>query len=181
MTSLTENLKAMDLRDLVSKEIHIDEYKSKVGRDAEIIVMSFKVKGKDPAIDLVDFIEKGYHWVLDADVSSGEMLDGDYLVFVEINRAPSAVEKIMTLVGEAENLTGNSVLDTTFTYGKVNKVYEMTFDNLSRVMALTAKQYRQQYGKEDIEDLQTAAGIKKKKKAPKNKMTEMIRILSGIL
>ena len=69
---LNENLEEGDLKRLVHDELHIDEYKSKMGDDADVCVISFKVAGKEPAIDLVSFIEKGYDWVLDADGSSGE-------------------------------------------------------------------------------------------------------------
>ena len=61
-----------DLNRLVHNELHIDEYKSKMGTDEDVCVISFKVSGKEPGADLVSFIEKGYDFVLDADVSSGE-------------------------------------------------------------------------------------------------------------
>ena len=57
---LKENLEKGDLKRLVNPEIHIDEYKSKMGDDADIVVLSPKVKGKEPSTDLVNFIEKGY-------------------------------------------------------------------------------------------------------------------------
>jgi hypothetical protein len=40
-----------------------------MGTDADVCVISFKVAGKEPSADLVSFIEKGYDFVLDADVS----------------------------------------------------------------------------------------------------------------
>ena len=77
---LKEGLEKGDLARLVHNELHIDEYKSKMGNDEDMVVVSFKVGGKDPAIDLVNFIEKGYDWVVDADTSAGEMEDGDYKI-----------------------------------------------------------------------------------------------------
>ena len=71
---------------MVHNELHVDEFKSKMGNDEDMVVLSFKVGGKEPAIDLVNFIEKSYDWVIDADTSSGEMEDGDYIVFVEMER-----------------------------------------------------------------------------------------------
>jgi hypothetical protein len=35
-------------------------------------------------MDLVEFIEKGYKFILDADMSAGEENDGQYQVFVEM-------------------------------------------------------------------------------------------------
>jgi hypothetical protein len=92
---LNENLKTHDLIDLVSHRVHIDEYKSKMGSDSDVVVLSFKVKGKEPGLDLVDFIEKAYPFVLDADVSSGELDDGEYLVFVELERRSRVVEQML--------------------------------------------------------------------------------------
>ena len=79
MHNLFEGLEQGDLKRLIHPELHIDEFKSKLGDDADVVVASFKVDNKEPANDLVNFIEKGYDWVLDADVSSGEMDDGSYI------------------------------------------------------------------------------------------------------
>ena len=57
-----------------------------MGEDSDIVTLSFAVKGDQPAKDLVNFIETGYDFVLDADKTSGEQNDGKYRVFVEIER-----------------------------------------------------------------------------------------------
>jgi hypothetical protein len=57
-SNLTEGLEINDLKRLVHTELHIDEFKSKLGRDEDIIVLSFKLTGRAPASDLVDFLEK---------------------------------------------------------------------------------------------------------------------------
>ena len=59
-------LKSGDLNNLVYRIFEIDSYKSKMGSDADITVLSFTVYQKQPAVDLVNFIEKGYSFVLDA-------------------------------------------------------------------------------------------------------------------
>ena len=51
----------------------------------KIFTLSFSVKGEQPK-DLVNFVETGYTYVLDADKTSGEQSDGKYRVFVEIER-----------------------------------------------------------------------------------------------
>ena len=60
---LFEGLEAGDLARLIHPELHVDEFKSKLGDDADVVVVSFKVDSKEPANDLVAFIEKGYDWV----------------------------------------------------------------------------------------------------------------------
>ena len=92
---MDEGLDHGDLKRLLHPKIHIDEFKSKMGDDADIIVLSFKITDKAPAEDLMSFIERGYDWVLDADVSSGELEDSEYLVFVEIERKPTAANHIL--------------------------------------------------------------------------------------
>ena len=82
MNQLFEGLEKGDLARLIHPELHVDEFQSKLGDDADVIVLSFKVNTKEPAGDLMAFIEKGYDWILDSDVSSGEMDDGSYIVFV---------------------------------------------------------------------------------------------------
>ena len=58
--NLKEGLRSGDLDRYVSELFTIDQYKSKMGEDKDIIVLSFKVKEKHPAIDLMEFIEKGF-------------------------------------------------------------------------------------------------------------------------
>ena len=53
------SLEHNDLKRLVHDELHIDQYKSKLGNDEDIVVMSLKVAGKEPANDIVSFVEKG--------------------------------------------------------------------------------------------------------------------------
>lgn len=108
---LSEGLEAGDLAHLVDHTVTIDEYKSKMGSDEEICVLTFKVQGRDPARDLVSFIEKSYDWVLDADASSGELDDGTYLVFVEIDREADMIDNIITMFEDLERLTSIALQD----------------------------------------------------------------------
>ena len=64
-SQLSEGLERGDLDRLVHRKLHIDEFKSKMGSDADIIVLSFKVDGKEPGLDLMNFIERGYDWILE--------------------------------------------------------------------------------------------------------------------
>ena len=76
-------LQKNDLEFTTDSIFEIDSFKSKMGDDKDIVVLSFSVLGEQPALDLVNFVEKGYPFVLDADKSSGEQADGKYRVFVE--------------------------------------------------------------------------------------------------
>lgn len=89
---INESLKSNDLRHFVKKVVEIDSFKSKIGDDQDIVVLSFTVDHEEPAKDLENFIEMGYEFVLDADVSSGELDDGTYKVYVELERSRHAAD-----------------------------------------------------------------------------------------
>jgi hypothetical protein len=101
-SKLFEGLRPGDLRNMVSNRFTVDQYKSKMGGDEDILVLAFRVKDKFPAIDAMEFIEKGYMFVLDADMSTGEESDGEYAVFVELERdekVPKQVEELLKGLG----------------------------------------------------------------------------------
>lgn len=178
-----EGLEKGDLARLVHNEMHVDEYKSKMGNDEEMVVVSFKVGGKDPAIDLVNFIEKGYDWVIDADTSAGEMEDGDYIVFVEMERTPRVPGQIMEMLNDLVGLTENEVSGWRVRYHKNNMEQECTEDTLRSLIPGTPKEYLETVSrdKEALDKLKAASGVKVDTKAPKNDFTESLRIAAGIL
>ena len=193
---LRENLEYGDLKRLVHDELHIDEYKSKMGEDADVCVVSFKISGKEPAADLVNFIEKGYDWVLDADVSAGEKEDGDYLVFIECERSKDLPEQIYSMMSDVMNLTEQSLEDWRVRYYKSLNDHLITVEELAKIIPLTAKEYNEKYGSDEDEEeeeevdtdkdlkhlnqLKSAAGLDVDTKAPKNEFTESLRIAAGI-
>lgn len=185
---LFENLEAGDLKRLVNAKLHVDEYKSKMGTDADVCVISFKVGGKEPSMDLVNFIEKGYDWVLDADVSSGEKEDGDYLVFVELQRSPKMPEQVMQLISDVINLTAQDIEDWELYTGKV--YVPLTAEALAKVTPSTPAKYKIAFPDsvpvednektKDIDKLKMQAGVDVSTKAPINDYTEKLRIAAGL-
>lgn len=101
---LKEGLNRHDLKGYVSEYFTIDRYKSKMGEDADIVVLCFRVNEKYPAIDLMEFIEKGYNFILDADMSAGEEIDGNYQVFVEMERTPNLPGQLRVLLNGLSQL-----------------------------------------------------------------------------
>jgi len=168
---------------LVHNELHVDEYKSKMGNDEDIVVLSFKVGGKDPAIDLVNFVEKGYDWVIDADTSAGEMDDGDYIVFVEMERTNRVPTQIMELINDMVGLTENETSSWSVRYYKENRDHPLDEDNLRANIPATSQEYVQRVSKDDneLDKLKAASGVTVTTKAPKNEYTESLKIAAGIL
>ena len=180
--TLVENLETGDLKRLIHNELHIDEYKSKMGDDADVCVLSFKVSGKEPSADLVSFIEKGYDYVLDADVSSGEKEGGDYLVFVELERTEKLPEQVMEMIGDIMNLTEQIQSEWRVRYHKSHKDHELTADILKDIIPLTPEKYSEKFNseKDELDALKTAAGVDVDTVAPKNEFTESLRIAAGL-
>jgi hypothetical protein len=116
MSNVNEALHSHDLKNLVDSGFEVDSYASKMGTDKDIVVLSFNVEDREPAEDLVNFIERGYEFVLDADSTPGELKDGRYKVFVELERDRHVPEHILEILNGLENLTG--ITDFKFRYYK---------------------------------------------------------------
>jgi hypothetical protein len=99
------SLREGDLRDMMDNVFEIDSFSSKMGDDKDIVTLSFSLKEKAPADDLMNFLERGYGCILDADVTSGEQSDGTYKVFVELARDNEVHDNILEIVDGVKNLS----------------------------------------------------------------------------
>lgn len=128
-----------DLRDLVYDIFEIDSYASKMGDDKNIVTLSFSVKDKAPADDLVKFLEGGYTFILDADVTSGEQSDGTYKVFVELERNKESNTQIMEIIDGVGKLS--EIDDFKFRYYKNWKSKPLTIEQLDSMVPLDPDNY----------------------------------------
>ena len=128
-----------DLKFLVDNIVEIDSYKSKMGNDSDIITLAFSVHNNEPATDLENFIEKGYPFVLDADVSSGEQTDGTYKVFVEIERSKDSTMQILEIADGVKKLAG--LEDMRFRYYKNFKSKSLDEENLTNSIPVDRESY----------------------------------------
>ena len=136
---LTETLRAGDLRDLVKKVVEIDSYKSKIGKDEDVCVLTFTVDQEDAAKDLEKFFEMGYNFILDADCTPGEMDDGKYRVYVEIERTRRIGEQVYELLEGVKKVT--TLEDLRFRYFKSFKSQEATLENLTAAIPKNKEEY----------------------------------------
>ena len=132
-------LQAKDLRSLVYDIFDIDSFKSKMGEDKDIVVLSFSVKSQEPANDLMNFLEKGYPFVLDADVTSGEQPDGTYKVFVEMERGRDIPQQITEIVDGVKKLADLDELK--FRYYKSFDSMNANEQNISETVPLDVEGY----------------------------------------
>ena len=128
-----------DLKFLVDNIIEIDSYKSKMGSDEDIVTLAFSVTGQAPAKDLENFVEKGYPFVLDADVSSGEQPDGTYKVFVEMERNVDIPMQILEIADGVRKLA--DVQDLRFRYHKNFKSKELNDQNIKETIPFDSDSY----------------------------------------
>ena len=132
-------LRIGDLKDLVHHIFEIDSYASKMGDDKNIVTLSFTVGDKNPADDLMRFLEGGYSFILDSDVTAGEQSDGAYRVFVELERDRTTNENIMEIVDGVSKLA--SVDNFKFRYYKGFKSFKVSMENLDREVPLDPDNY----------------------------------------
>lgn len=137
---LNENLNYGDLQDYVNNTFGVDRYTSKMGDDHDVVVLSFHVKDKYPAIDLMEFIEKGYPFILDADMSAGEEEDGKYHVFVEIPRSQKLSQQMSVLIRGVSHLCDN--FDWKFRYLRDRQIVEFSEENINQYIPLDPQSYK---------------------------------------
>jgi hypothetical protein len=154
---LFESLDYKELEGLMKPTIHVDEFSSKMGDDDDIIVVSFFLRDQQAAKDLMNWFEKGYDFVIDADRSPGEIKPGRYLVYVEIRRRSTAGGHVEQLLNDLNTLTEfEDSKDWTMHYrGKEIPFSRDTFDS---AVPLSPKAYRDRY-KGDLNEMRIAAGM----------------------
>lgn len=124
---------------MVDNIFEIDNYASKIGNDRDIVVLTFTVNSKDPAEDLENFIEMGYDFVMDAETTTGELDDGKYRVFVEIERGRHIAEQIVDLLDGVSKATG--IEEFKFRYYKEFRSVPATIENLESKIPIDAGAY----------------------------------------
>jgi hypothetical protein len=145
MILVNEGLKAGDLEGVVSKRFSVDQFKSKMGEDRNIMVLAFSVDGQAPAKDLERFAETGYKEVLDADATPGSLEDGKHRVFVEFARVENVDQHIRKFLDDLSKLTNIETFE--FTYHKRSVPFEASAKNLADVLPRTPIAYTQKIQK----------------------------------
>jgi hypothetical protein len=151
-----ESLEYKDLEGMMKPTIHVDEFSSKMGDDDDIITLSFFVRDAQAAKDLMNWFEKGYDFVLDADKSPGEIKPGRYLVYVEMRRRSTAGANVERMLEELNTLTEFTLDDWTMHYD--NQDIPFTRDAFDSTVPLSPKDYRIKMDGE-LNEMRSAAGL----------------------
>ena len=157
---LNEGLDFKDMEGIVKPTVFIDEFASKMGSDDEVSVVSFYVRNDKAANDLVNWFEKGYDFVLDADRSPGEVKPNRYLVYVEMKRRNSLPEWIQELLYDLNTLTEHEN-ELSWTVGYKGEEFPFTLENVRNHVILSPIKYREMK-EAGLNEMRIAAGLKTK-------------------
>lgn len=157
---LNEGLDYHDLVGQILPLITVDEYSAKMGSDEDVVTVTFVVKGKQAGEDLTDWFERGYDFVLDAQVSDGEISPGKFLVFVEMNRRSAVPSRICELIKDLETLTDLPLKEWTVEVNDEN--YDCEVEQLKRVIILSPSEYKKQK-ESGLNSIRELSGIEPKK------------------
>jgi len=154
---LCEGLRYKDMVGLLKPRVHIDEFVSKMGSDDDIAVVSFYTRNDKVADDLVNWFEKGYDFILDADRSPGEIKPNRYLVYVEMKRRTSVPSQIIELITDLESLTEYKVEEWVVHYD--GNDMDLDKEYLEDRLLLSPQEYRIQKEGE-LNEMREYAGLK---------------------
>jgi hypothetical protein len=157
---INEGFDYHDLVDQVNPIIAIDKYVAKMGGDDDIVTLAFSVKGQQACEDLAEWFEKGYDFVLDAQVSDGELSSGRYLVFVEMDRRSTVPARIIEMIEDLETLSGLPLSEWTVMIE--DEEYEADVDVLGQKLILSPHLYRQEK-ETDLNEMRNLSGLEPRK------------------
>jgi hypothetical protein len=152
---INEGLDYHDMVNQMTARVTVDKYEAKMGDDDEIVTLAFIVKGQSASSDLVDWFERGYDWVLDAQVSDGEYTPGKYLVFVEIPRRTVVPDRIVELLADLETLTGIPVTEWVIEID--GEEYDADVEIIKQKLVLSPHQYRKEK-ETDLNEMRELSG-----------------------
>jgi len=158
---LNEGLDYHDMKNMIESIVSVDEYAARMGDDSEVVTVTFIVKNKSAAEDLVSWLELGYDFILDASVSEGELEPNKWLVFVEMKRRSNVPNKIIEILQDLETLTDLKLKDWDV---KVDDhTHDANVDILKQVIITNPKQYSLEKGsEEELNEMRQIAGLSNK-------------------
>ncbi len=176
---LNESLDYMDMKDQVGDTITVDEYSAKMGKDKDIVTITFTTHSKLAAEDLVTWFERGYDFVLDASVSDGELEPGKWLVFVEMDRRSKVPERIIELLSDLETLTGFKLKD--WTVEVEGDDYDADEEVIRQVMILNPNEYKMEREKDEkLNEFRNLAGLDSKSLHQDDAYIKTIKTMAGM-
>ena len=179
MQKIIEGFTVGDLVNVLKPLIKIDTFASKIGRDDDITVLSFLLHSQQAALDLVEFFQKGYEFILDADVSASEIKTGSYLVFVELKRCRQLISQIFMLIDDLRASSGLNRDSWKFSYINSKECHALTTENLKKWVPLSPRAYRRDVVK-PIQEIRRLCGLPINEKYYRDSAIEQLQHAAGI-
>jgi len=177
--SLNEGLNYQDLAGMMKPTIHIDEFSAKMGEDDEIVVISFYVRDQQAAVDLVNWFEKGYDFVMDSDTSPGEIKPNRYLVYVELKRRSTTANKIQEILDDFSTLTEYKNADSwSMTYR--GKEMPWSVETFNKLVPTSPHAYREEL-EADLNEMRIASGLETKQIYEREADVQQLQSAAGII
>lgn len=178
-TYITEGLDYHDLVGQVVPKLTVDEYAAKMGDDKDVVTLTFIVKSKQAALDLVDWFEKGYDFILDASLSDGEIEVGKWLIFVEMDRRFKVPERIVEILDDLKTLTDIPLKDWEIEVD--GESYDANEKVLRQVIIVNPNEYTiDKENEEDLNEMRLRAGLDTHQVYNDNEYTRYIKSLAGM-
>ena len=149
MNKLLEGLDYHDLDGQLDPLLSVDEYAAKMGKDCDIITLAFIIHNEKAGEDLVAWFERGYNFVLDAQVSEGELSPGKYLIFVEMARRLAAPKRIIEILDDLTTLTDIPLKEWKIKID--DKEYPAEEEKIEPMMILSPHIYREKNPEEEAD------------------------------
>tara|TARA_Y100000389_G_scaffold710_1_gene740 strand:+ start:6153 stop:6701 length:549 start_codon:yes stop_codon:yes gene_type:complete len=182
MTILSESLNYLDMENQVVPLVSVDEYAAKMGEDKDIVTVTFTVKSKLVAEDLVTWFERGYDFILDASISDGELSPNKWLVFVEMERRSWVARRVISLIKDMETLTGLPVED--YTLNIDGDEYPMELEVMKQKIILNPAKYeieKEEPINDELNEMRLKAGLDhKESETPKDEYIKSLQASAGI-
>jgi hypothetical protein len=128
------------MQNYISEVIAVDSFAAKLGKDEDVCVLKFQSNNKTVAEDLVNFIETGCDFILDADMSPAKNDQGLYNIFVEIERNDDLPKKIIEVIRDVEQVSG--MLPWQFKFYKNENLYALNDENINTIVPTSPSQYK---------------------------------------
>lgn len=176
---LKESLDYNSMEGQIDPTVGVDEYSAKMGKDKDIVTLNFKVRNKLAAEDLTEWFEKGYHYVLDASVSTGEIEPNVYLVFVEMNRRSSVPKHIVELISDLQTLTGLNITDWSVEID--DETYDVDEEIIKQKIPLYPLEYKKQKEvEESLNEYRELSGLAHKKIYNDDEYLKNLKAMAGM-
>lgn len=148
------------MEDQVYPILGIDQYKSTIGDDSDFITINFTVKSAAVAEDLTQWLEYGYDWIVDAETSPGEVAEGKFLVFIDVDRRTRVPEHVMEMLDDLNTLTGIDGKEWKLKIG--DSMYPASEKIMKQHLVLSPHEYKEEHSDDeeaDLNEMRVIAGL----------------------